>query len=133
LITRNEIEQKGEEFGIHVANVQRDYVFGWLLAAIFNDTDLKNILIFKGGNWFPKAYFPNTRFSADLDFSTETAVDEALTVSELNKACKFAQQRSGVIFDAERTQIKLQSEIDQTRRVFVPTSQPRAYDFGGFG
>jgi hypothetical protein len=40
LISRNEIEEKGKEFGIHVANVQRDYVFGWLLVAIFNDTDL---------------------------------------------------------------------------------------------
>jgi predicted transcriptional regulator of viral defense system len=37
LVTRNEIEQRGEEFGIHVANVQRDYVFGWLFVAIFND------------------------------------------------------------------------------------------------
>ena len=80
MISRYEIEQKGEEFGIHVANVQRDYVFGWLLVAIFDDTDLKNILIFKGGNCFRKAYFPNTQFSADLDFSTETAIDEALIV-----------------------------------------------------
>jgi hypothetical protein len=30
MITRGEIEEKSREFGIHVANVRRDYVFGWL-------------------------------------------------------------------------------------------------------
>jgi hypothetical protein len=28
MIARGEIEEKSREFGIHIANVQRDYVFG---------------------------------------------------------------------------------------------------------
>ena len=107
MITRREIEEKSDEFGIHVANVQRDDVFGGLLSAIYTDTALKDHLIFKGGNGFRKACFPNSRFSLDLDFSTETSVDESLVVSELNKACRFAQAKSGVVFDIERTQIRL--------------------------
>ena len=35
MIDRTEIEAKGKEFEIHVANVERDYVFGWLLCGIF--------------------------------------------------------------------------------------------------
>lgn len=62
MIDREEIQDKAREFGIHVANVQRDYVFGWLLAALYSVTALKDILILKGGNCFRKAYFPNTRF-----------------------------------------------------------------------
>lgn len=58
LITRDEIEQKSSEFGIHVANVQRDYVFGWFLVAIYAATALKDVLILKGGNCFRKVYFP---------------------------------------------------------------------------
>lgn len=50
--------------------MQRDYVFGRLLTAIY-------ILVLKGGNGFRKAYFPNMRFSADLDFGTESAVGDA--------------------------------------------------------
>jgi hypothetical protein len=49
--------------------VQRDYVFGRLLTAIY-------ILVLKGGNGFRKAYLPNMRFSA-VDFGTESAVDDA--------------------------------------------------------
>lgn len=118
MITRDEIEEKSREFGIHVANVQRDYVFGWLLTAIYADTQLKDILVLKGGNGFRKAYFPNTRFSADLDFGTESAVDEAMVVAELNKACTAAELRCGVAFDTERTLIRVQNEIDGARRVF---------------
>ena len=118
MITREEIQQKSSEFGIHVSNVQRDYVFGWLLTALYTDTALKDVLILKGGNCFRKAYFLNTRFSADLDFGTQTAVDESMVVAELNKACAAAQQQCGVSFETERTQIRVQNEIDKSRRVF---------------
>jgi predicted nucleotidyltransferase component of viral defense system len=118
VIARGEIEEKSREFGIHISNVQRDYVYGWLLSAIYADTALKDVLIFKGGNCFRKAYFPNTRFSSDLDFASEAAIDESLVIGELNRACDAAQQRSGVIFDTGRTQIRVQNEIDDRRRVF---------------
>jgi predicted nucleotidyltransferase component of viral defense system len=76
-----------------LAQVQRDYVFDWLLTAIYADTALKDILVFKGGNCFRKAYFPNTRFSSDLDFGKDGVLDESMVVSELNKACAAAQLR----------------------------------------
>src|SRR5579859_5719956 len=103
MITRDEIEAKGLEFGIHVADVQRDYVFGWFLLGVYTDTTLRNVLILKGGNCFRKAYFPNTRFSYDIDFSTTAAVDETGIVAEFNRACKFVQEHTGVIFDYDRT------------------------------
>jgi predicted nucleotidyltransferase component of viral defense system len=118
MITREEIEQKGREFGIHVADVQRDYVFGWFLLALYSETALSNTLTLKGGNCFRKAYFPNTRFSSDLDFSTEAAVDEMFILAEFNKACRFVQKQAGVVFDFDRSQIRVQGHIDEKRRVF---------------
>jgi hypothetical protein len=32
MIDKSEIDAKAEELGVHAANVQRDYVFGWLLS-----------------------------------------------------------------------------------------------------
>jgi predicted nucleotidyltransferase component of viral defense system len=118
MITRDEIQAKSLEFGIHQANVQRDYVFGWLLAGLYSESALKNVLVLKGGNCFRKAYFPNTRFSRDLDFSTESAVDEGLLGFEFNNVCRFVNAQSGVIFDLERNRVQLQNEIDDKRRVF---------------
>jgi Nucleotidyl transferase AbiEii toxin, Type IV TA system len=96
------------EFGIHVADVQRDYVFGWFLFGVNTATTLKDVLILKGGNCFRKAYFPNTRFSYDIDFPTTAGVDEAAVMAELNKACRFVQDQAGVIFDYGRSQIRVQ-------------------------
>src|SRR5713101_3350321 len=57
MITKQEIEEKAAEFDIHVANVERDYVFGWILTGIYTASPLKEILILKGGNGLRKAYF----------------------------------------------------------------------------
>ena len=70
MITKEEIQTKADEFDIHLANVERDYVFGWLLCGIYTISELKDVLILKGGNAFRKAYVPMTRFFNDLDFST---------------------------------------------------------------
>ena len=118
MITRDEINAKSLEFGIHQANVQRDYVFGWLLLGLYSISQLKNILVLKGGNCFRKGYFPNTRFSNDLDFSTEHAVNELQVRDEFNKVCQFVQANAGVVFDLARNRVELQNEIDDRRRVF---------------
>lgn len=118
MITREEIEQKSREFGIHVADVQRDYVFGWLLLGLYGATNLKDSLILKGGNCFRKAYFPNTRFSSDLDFSTALAIDPPGVIEQFNAACRIVQEQAGVAFELDRSQIREQQQLDGKRRVF---------------
>jgi len=129
VITKEEIEAKSEEFDIHYANVERDYVFGWILCGIYTVSPLKDILILKGGNAFRKAYFTFTRYSNDLDFSTETAVDQVLLRSELDKVCDFAQQMSGVLFEKEKMRVEEKPSADTDSRSY----QARLYfkDFYG--
>lgn len=118
MISKDEIEAKATQFEIHAANVERDYVFGWLLAGIYSVSPLKDLLILKGGNCFRKAYFATTRFSNDLDFSTESAVDPNLLLSELNRVCGFIHEHTGVVFETERNRADLKQEIDQKKRVY---------------
>ena len=118
MILKDEIEQKSEEFGIHMAHVERDYVFGWLLNGIYTRSNLKDLLVLKGGNCFRKAYFANTRFSSDLDFSTEKKIDETLLMQELNKVCDFVQEVAGVIFEKNRNKVEEKSSIDKKRKVY---------------
>src|SRR2546426_4589532 len=118
MISKSEIETKAIEFGIHTSNVQRDYVFGWLLFGIFTASPLGERLVLKGGNCFRKAYFPNTRFSRDLDFAVETNISEELLQTEFNKVCTFVKEQAGVTFDLPRNKVSLQQEIDERRRVY---------------
>jgi len=106
VIERAEIEAKSREFEIHVANVERDYVFGWLLFAIFTVSDLRNEAFLKGGNALRKGYFENTRFSHDLDLGIRYDISEERLLAEMNKVCDFIQERSGVVFLKDENKIK---------------------------
>ena len=77
MISREEIDEKTEEFNVHTSNVQRDYVFGWFLVGVYADPELAELLFLKGGNALRKGYFERTRYSADLDFGTERDIDQA--------------------------------------------------------
>lgn len=106
MISRDEISSKAKELDIHAANVQRDYVFGWLLKAISEDPYLGTLLVLKGGNCFRKVYFPETRFSEDLDFSTSESLDVSRLQASLASCCASIQAVTGVVFDPERHSVK---------------------------
>ena len=116
MIEKDEIDQKVKEFQIHTANVERDYVVGWLLAGIYSVSVLKDILILKGGNCLRKGYFETTRYSNDLDFSTQTAIQESLVLEEFNKICDFIQDQAGIAFDKTRNEIREKHRAAESRR-----------------
>jgi predicted nucleotidyltransferase component of viral defense system len=118
MIGRDEIEQKSAELNVGIHNVERDYVFGWVLAGIYAATELKEVLILKGGNCLRKAYFEFTRFSNDLDFSTTTAIDREFLRQELNRACEYAGEMSGVEFDTDSTRVDEPHSIDEERKIY---------------
>lgn len=118
MIDRDEIEARGNDLGVHIANVERDYVFGWLLKAFYENSYLASMLILKGGNCMRKAYYPNTRFSADLDFSVLHAVDADRFREEINHSCIAAQSACGVTFETERNTFAAERMIDGQRQVF---------------
>lgn len=106
MIYKNEIDEKAKEFEIHPSNVERDYVFGWILHGIFTVSDLKDTIFLKGGNALRKGYFENTRFSKDLDLGIPGDIDQDILLSEINKVCDFIQEKAQVIFDKDLNQVK---------------------------
>ena len=118
MIDRDEIDAKADELGLHWSNVQRDYVFGWLIGGLFEVSALRDVLALKGGNALRKAYFPSTRFSDDIDFTTTQGLDADGLLRELNEVCRFAEARTGVKFDLERNQIVGEQLIERGKRVY---------------
>jgi predicted nucleotidyltransferase component of viral defense system len=119
MIEKYEIDGKADELGVHVANVQRDYVFGWLLAGIAQaENYLQRSLILKGGNCFRKAYFEHARFSNDLDFSTQTELDADALVQGLGQACTYAGEKSGVEFLVDQSRVSERSLADDEAKIY---------------
>ena len=117
MIYKEEIDEKAAEFEIHSSNVQRDYIFGWLLAGIYTASALKDHFVLKGGNCFRKAYFQNTRYSADLDFSVKTQLRDDFIKAELNKVCDFISDQAGIVFEKEKNLVRQTMSIDRDRTV----------------
>lgn len=118
MIDRDEIEARGNELGVSTSDVQRDYVFGWLLKSFYENEFLTSILIFKGGNCMRKAYYPDTRFSVDLDFSVIHAIDVERFQQEINRSCLVAQGACGVTFETEKNTFAAECMIDRERQAF---------------
>lgn len=118
MIDRDEIEATSKLLGVHTSDVQRDYLYGWLLASLYGDNPLmRDRLVLKGGNAFRKAYFVNTRFSGDLDFAAPTGLHPGQLLDALNSACRIVQARTGVEFDLGRNAQTDQRYIDGGKSV----------------
>ncbi|KQZ22107.1 nucleotidyl transferase AbiEii/AbiGii toxin family protein [Caulobacter sp. Root1472] len=118
MIDLSEAQAKADEFDIHQVNVERDYVFGWLLKAFYENEYLRRLLVFKGGNCLRKAYYPHSRFSSDLDFSVPGAIDQPRLLQAINDACGEAQRMCGVEFLTDRNTLNIGSFGDRGRTVY---------------
>jgi predicted nucleotidyltransferase component of viral defense system len=69
VISKQELLQARSEWQLDVGVIEKDYVLGWLLAAIAAEPALAEHWIFKGGTCLRKCYYETYRFSEDLDFT----------------------------------------------------------------
>ena len=117
MIDTDEVVNKAEELGVHPYNVQRDYIFGWVLAGIYTANDLGKYLILKGGNCFRKAYFETARYSPDLDFATTEKFSEEYLRDQLTLLCEFIETKTDVQFERERTKVEEKHSADESKHI----------------
>jgi predicted nucleotidyltransferase component of viral defense system len=97
MINKGEISKIARKHQIGDAQIEKDYVITWVLCGISQNEILKEILAFKGGTVLKKAYFPDYRFSEDLDFTLlrEDLSNEQI-VNAFNEVCEFVQDETGM-------------------------------------
>lgn len=105
VISETEVKSISRDDGVPLANVEKDYVMGWLLWGIYNMPNMANNLVLKGGNCLRKVYFPDTRFSDDLDFAAYQLRTEDIFHGQLQDLCELVGQTSGIHFDIDRTRV----------------------------
>ncbi len=101
MITRKEINEKAALWNVSPDTVDKDWIIGHLLSAVYAHPYLKKHLVFKGGTAIRKCYEEFYRFSEDLDFSVsekEFKLDENIVQEVLN----MAEKQSGALFYLEK-------------------------------
>lgn len=117
-ITRDELLVQAKAFDLNEADIQRDYVFGWIISGLFAASNLSETAVLKGGNALRKGYLPMTRFSDDLDFSTPHELDPDAVLDQLNLVCEYARGGAGIDFDIDRNRRSGEQQIDSSRHVY---------------
>ena len=77
------------------ALLERDYCLSWFLVGLSRSA-LRERLVFKGGTALKKCYFPDYRFSEDLDFTLAQPVALEAIRGGLEEAFEVARRASGV-------------------------------------
>ncbi|MCC7541335.1 MAG: nucleotidyl transferase AbiEii/AbiGii toxin family protein [Deltaproteobacteria bacterium] len=128
MIDRREIDAIAQTLSVRPTEVERDYVNGWLLSGL-SRSRLSDSLVLKGGNALRKAYFANTRYSKDLDFSSPGAVNRAFLRDEIGAICRFVTEKTGVRFIDERLAIEDKRRVSKDLEVL----EVRAYFLDFYG
>jgi predicted nucleotidyltransferase component of viral defense system len=68
MIPSRDVFSLAQKEGVGERIIEKDYVLSWVLIAIA-ESDLRDHVAFKGGTALKKVYFPEYRFSEDLDFT----------------------------------------------------------------
>lgn len=95
MIKKNEINKIAQGLNVRTSTIDKDWVLGHFIDAIFSIPECRDCLIFKGGTCLKKCRFPNYRFSEDLDF-TSTQADFVLTRELLDKIVALVTERTGL-------------------------------------
>jgi len=83
MISAAEVAKLAHRLGVGDRVIEKDYVLSWLLVAIAQ-SELRSGLTFKGGTALKRCYYPEYRFSEDLDFTlrVDLAHDDLVRVFE---------------------------------------------------
>jgi predicted nucleotidyltransferase component of viral defense system len=97
MIKQKEIVEIANRKRVPKITIDKDWVLGHFLNAMFSFADARNSYVFKGGTCLYKCFIKDYRYSEDLDF---TLRDAGFNVNKsfINKIIKKASEESGIKF-----------------------------------
>ena len=100
MISKNEINKLALQQKVRTTTIDKDWVLGHFIDAIYTIPECRNNLIFKGGTCLKKCRFPDYRFSEDLDF---TAINEnfVFDMKMLKKIVALVTERTEMLLHIE--------------------------------
>lgn len=103
MINKNEILKFASITHLRPDIIEKDYVLGWLLAGIYNHSEINKKWIFKGGTCLKKCYFETYRFSEDLDFTLteEAQINEAFLKSTFENIGAWIYEQTGIVIPSQ--------------------------------
>ncbi|MFO8175989.1 MAG: nucleotidyl transferase AbiEii/AbiGii toxin family protein [Longimicrobiales bacterium] len=110
MIRDAEIRRLAGAAGVEPRIVELDYALGWALGGIAGNEYLSGRLVFKGGTCLRKCYFPDYRFSEDLDFTATEWFGWKELQEAVAQAFSTAADLSWIDFSAQEPRVRIIEE-----------------------
>ncbi len=109
MITKKEVLDIAHLLHLRPDIVEKDYVLGWMLFGINNNSFLKELWAFKGGTSLKKCFFETFRFSEDLDFtvSDSSHLNQDFLLREFHKTADVIYDKTGIEFKKDKFIFKI--------------------------
>ncbi len=114
MITLNELKRTAAKQKIGLSVVEKDYALTWVLYGL-SKIGFKQFFVFKGGTALRKIYFPDWRYSEDLDFTSSKKFNDDELREIIDKISVFLSESAGITLNIkslhsnqEYAQIKIQ-------------------------
>ncbi len=124
MIPQAEISKLAFREGMSDKVIEKDYVITWILLALA-DSGLKNSLAFKGGTALKKIYFPDYRYSEDLDFTLTKQLSNDQLLQMLNEVLAGLAKERGFQFVVPEEKIEKRADSLTAYINFVGPLQAR--------
>lgn len=98
MITEAEVRRSAAATNVDPMVIDLDYSLGWLLLGLLKTGGLSGNLLFKGGTCLRKCYFPDYRFSEDLDFTATQYLSPADVETLISKSVGWINDQDGPDF-----------------------------------
>lgn len=114
MVPLNELKRIAATQKVALSVIEKDYALTWVLYGL-SQTDFKRNFIFKGGTALRKIYFPDWRYSEDLDFTLTRKFSDDELRAIIHKINIFLSEEAGITLNIkslhsnpEYAQIKIQ-------------------------
>ncbi|HLD72377.1 MAG TPA: nucleotidyl transferase AbiEii/AbiGii toxin family protein [Candidatus Nanoarchaeia archaeon] len=111
-----ELKRIAAKKGVALSVVEKDYALTWILCAL-SKTKYKEQFIFKGGTALRKVYFPDWRYSEDLDFTVITILNQEELNNFIKEINNYLMEKTGLSITTKS--LHLNPEYAQIKVQFV--------------
>ena len=118
MITQAELRKHAQQNGVPVATIDKDWMLGHFLNAMYSFEPVQRNFVFKGGTCLKKTYFHDYRFSEDLDF-TLLNKNFICDAKEVRKWIHQAQKTSGARLHLFKIKEQYSQDIPQGYEVVI--------------
>ncbi len=96
MISLREIQKLAYKYQVLEQSVERDYVLTWILTEVSRHVSLGATAMLKGGTALKKLYYPEWRYSEDLDFTLATPWTAEAIAAAVREVCTACLQSAGL-------------------------------------